>query len=178
MSFAFATAFVVSGLGMVFGADALQAAAWGMVCFVVIGVAGWIAEMCLAPALERIATERRRAQEEAARGPLPAPADPPAIAGAAGAPGAGGALDVTLPEEGAAGEPVADPSAPAATGLSAAGNAGNFGGTPAPGIPPSSGTPFAGTAGTLGPPQGRTPAAEEFQELSSLLRRGNDAPTP
>jgi hypothetical protein len=60
VTFGFAAAALVMGLGLMYGADALDAAARGMLWFAGLGVAGWLAELCLGLGLAWAAGERRR----------------------------------------------------------------------------------------------------------------------
>jgi hypothetical protein len=60
IAFGFSGAALLSGLGMVFGADALEAAGRGIIWFAGMGVLGWLAELWLGPVLERMAQAPRQ----------------------------------------------------------------------------------------------------------------------
>jgi hypothetical protein len=80
VTFGFAGAALVSGLGLLYGVDALDAAGRGIVWFAGAGVVGWLAELCLGPALERVARERQHGQRAGPQAP-PAPPGEPAWPG-------------------------------------------------------------------------------------------------
>lgn len=174
ISIAVSVAFLVGGFSLAFGVEELTAVGFAMTCFLVIGVAGWVADLVVGPSLEQVA--QQRAEERAARERELAPAAggvlPAALVLSGGAaPPAGDALGVSGSAGGRTSGAVIG-GRPPATGAVA----GALRGRSLDVTLPEEGVASPGRGGAIPPVASPVAPAEEFQDLASLLRESAQPP--